>query len=247
MPARSPDMPVFRRLLTTLLLVATAAVVLVSCASGGRRGIPMLPPPDLREPADRLTRARMQLLVENPQVCRIVLEEAQVRMQLLPGRAANAQGCGYPAAVRRAPAHGIAWTPDQPAMGCGVAAALHLWERDVVQPAASRHLGAPVTQIRHFGSYSCRNIYGQASGSLSEHARANAIDIAGFRFANGRELSLVRDWDGDAAARAFLREVRDGACRHFGTVLSPDYNEAHRDHFHFDQANRAQGLYGFCR
>ncbi len=240
-------MSAFRRLLTGLLFLATATVVLVSLAGWRPGGITLLPPPDLRQPADLLTRARLQLLVDNPELCRLVLEEAQIRHSLLPERPVDALGCGYPVAVRRAPAEGISWAPDQPATGCAVAAAMHLWERDVLQPAARRHVGQPVVTIRHLGSYSCRNIYGQPQGSLSEHARANAIDIAGFRLADGRDISLVRDWDGDPAIRAFLREVRDGACRHFTTVLSPDYNPAHADHFHFDQAARGGGFHSFCR
>jgi hypothetical protein len=242
-------MPVMllRRWLTRLLLLLTAATVVESCGRGPGGGPPtLLPPPDLRQPAGAMTRARMQMLVDNPQLCRIVLEEAQVRHSMLPGRAANAQGCGYPALVRRTAAHGVGWAPDHPATGCAVAAALHMWERDVLQPAARRHLGQSVTSIRHFGSYSCRNIGGGSEGRISEHARANAIDIAGFRLANGREVSVLRDWrSSDAGTRAFLRDIRDGACRHFSTVLSPDYNQAHADHFHFDQARR--GSFGFCR
>ena len=59
---------------------------------------------------------------------------------------------------------------------------------------------------------------------------------------------MLRDWGGEGAEgdeAAFLRRVRDGACGIFGTVLSPDYNEAHRDHLHLDQAARGWG--GFCR
>lgn len=235
-----------RRWITRLLLLLATVVVVASCARGPGPGPVILPPPDLRQPADAMTRLRVQALVDNPQLCRIVLQEADVAHRMLPGRTLDAAGCGFPAAVRRAPAHGVNWAPDPPATGCAVAAALHMWERDVLQPAASRHLGYSVTSIRHFGSYSCRTIGGGPEGRISEHARANAIDIAGFRLANGREISLIRDWQAeDPATRAFLRAIRDGACRHFSTVLSPDYNAAHADHFHFDQARR--GAFGFCR
>ena len=49
---------------------------------------------------------------------------------------------------------------------------------------------------------------------------------------------MVNDWSDDGNKGAFLREVRDGSCQLFSTVLSPDYNAAHRDHFHLDQAER---------
>ena len=74
---------------------------------------------------------------------------------------------------------------------------------------------------------------------------ANAIDIAGFVLVDGTRIAVVNDWQGEGDKARFLRAVRDGACRAFGTVLSPEYNEAHRDHFHLDQA--ARGLGGVCR
>lgn len=131
----------------------------------------------------------------------------------------------------------IDYTPRRLVTACPVAAALALWERDIVQPAARRHFDSRVVRIDHAGSYSCRRLYGKAEGSFSEHATADAIDILGFRLGNGRRLSVLGDWNGEPAERQFLREVRDGACDLFATVLSPDYNDAHADHFHFDQAD----------
>ena len=71
-----------------------------------------------------------------------------------------------------------------------------------------------------------------------------SIDIAAFVLEDGARVTVLGDWNGDAADAAFLRTVRDGACPLFATVLSPDYNDAHRDHFHFDQAGRYSGV---CR
>ena len=88
-------------------------------------------------------------------------------------------------------------------------------------------------------------MYGRDEGPWSEHATANAIDIAGFVLVDGTRIAVVNDWQGEGDKARFLRAVRDGACRAFGTVLSPEYNEAHRDHFHLDQA--ARGLGGVCR
>jgi hypothetical protein len=42
----------------------------------------------------------------------------------------------------------------------------------------------------------------------------------------------------------FLRRLHSGACGVFSTVLGPEANEAHRDHFHFDMAPRRRG--SFC-
>lgn len=123
---------------------------------------------------------------------------------------------------------------------CEIALRTALWERHGIQPAARAHLGAPVTRMHHFGSYSCRKIAG--SNRMSQHATANAIDISGFDLANGLRIRLRNDWDGDENAARFLRDVRDSACDWFGLVLSPDYNAAHHDHFHMDQ-----GRWGRCR
>ena len=76
----------------------------------------------------------------------------------------------------------------------------------------------------------------------SQHATANAIDVAGFRLADGRRITLTGGWDGKPAEQAFLRDLRDGACGLFKGVLSPDYNAAHHDHFHLDM-----GPFGVCR
>jgi hypothetical protein len=118
---------------------------------------------------------------------------------------------------------------------CEIALRLAMWERHGIQPAAQRHIGATVTRVHHFGSYSCRKIAG--SNRMSQHATANAIDILGFDFADGSKVRLRNDWDGSTEKAAFLRDVRNSACTWFGLVLSPDYNAAHHDHFHMDQGS----------
>ena len=92
-----------------------------------------------------------------------------------------------------------------------------------------------------------RRLYGRAEGEFSEHSTANAIDLSGFRLADGTSVSVLGDWRSNGAKARFLRDVRDGACRLFSTALSPDYNEAHADHFHFDQARRGMGGFSLCR
>ena len=77
---------------------------------------------------------------------------------------------------------------------------------------------------------------------MSTHATADAVDITGFRFADGRQLRLISDWDSSGRDAAFLRAARDGACDWFGLTLSPDFNALHADHFHL----QARG-WGGCR
>ena len=129
-------------------------------------------------------------------------------------------------------------TPADAVMTCKEALAVAIWERQVVQPAAFEAFGHAVVAIEHYGAFSCRRIYGQAAGPPSEHASANALDVAGFRLANGEVVRVKDHWDDPGAKGVFLREIRDGACKVFITTLSPDYNEAHADHFHLDMGGR---------
>jgi hypothetical protein len=129
---------------------------------------------------------------------------------------------------------------------CAVNAGLALWLRHGVQPAAEEMLGSRVVAIEHFGTASCRRIGGSDSGRWSEHATGNAIDIGEFVLADGRRVSVLGHWPENDDRGAFLREVRDNGCDVFATVLSPDYNAAHADHFHLDQAGRRRG-WSFCR
>ena len=127
-------------------------------------------------------------------------------------------------------------------MQCPLAVRYVLWDRQVLQPAAREVMGSPVARVDNMGTYSCRRIYGstEVNDRPSEHARANALDVAGVTLEDGRQVSVLTDWDGTgptgAEGSAFLRQLRDGACRVFSTVLTPDYNDAHRNHFHFDGA-----------
>jgi hypothetical protein len=145
---------------------------------------------------------------------------------------ASRVGCPIVVAVRLP--SGVRAAPSTPAVTCRVGAAWVLFERTVLQAAARRHLGIEVASVRHLGTYACRNVNHAASGRRSQHATANAIDIAGFILRDGREITLLRHWANAGPEGAFLRAVRDGACRSFNVVLGPDYNAAHADHFHLD-------------
>jgi len=203
---------------------------------------------DLSRPIGAFTGRKLADLHGDAPRCIALLARAGVHFTTLPGRSQGPQ-CGYDYAVRFAPggATTISYQPSDVATNCAVSAALALWEWHIVQPAAQRHFGRPVSAISHFGSYSCRRMYGRGTGPWSEHATANAIDVAGFTLADGTSISILRDWNGGGAKAAFLREVRDGACGLFSTVLSPEYNAAHANHFHLDQAPRGALGWRACR
>lgn len=133
-------------------------------------------------------------------------------------------------------------SPADPMMACPLAAEVARWRREEVEPAAREILGADVRQIDHLGVYACRNVNNQVGGRPSAHARAAAIDVAGFRLSDGREITVAGDWQGDTPAARFLHRIRDRACGVFGTTLSPDYNALHSDHLHLEA-----GPGRFCR
>lgn len=126
---------------------------------------------------------------------------------------------------------------------CGMASSFAGWARFGADRAARQILGSPLVRIETMGSYSCRNVAG--TSRLSAHATANAIDVAAFVLADGRRVSVLDDWfNGTRDEREFLHVVQDSACKRFATVLSPEYNAAHRDHLHVEVG--ADGR-PFCR
>ena len=233
--------------IVALAVIAGLGLILWSTLRGRPQDLPWTPL-DLGQPIGLMTGRKLTALTQSYPACQAALERAGVRYTALPPPSGEGQ-CGYSDGVRftSGGARRIDFAPAGLGVACPVAAALAIWEWNVVQPAAERHFGTKVTSIDHFGSYSCRRIYGRDAGTWSEHSTADAVDIAGFRLGNGTRITVARDWRGDNEKAAFLREVRDGACQLFATTLSPDYNAAHADHFHLDQADRGAMGWRACR
>ena len=206
-------------------------------------------PLSLSDPIGDFTGRKLAALNTDLERCEALLGAIDSGDRAVGSRRGPDVACGFDQAFELRPAGpaAVRFAPAGLVTACPVAAALVLWERDVVQPAAERHFGERVSRVDHFGSYACRRLYGRSEGPFSEHATANAVDIAGFRLASGRRIGVLRDWPGAGADAAFLREVRSGACDVFATVLSPDYNAAHADHLHFDQAARGAMGWRGCR
>jgi hypothetical protein len=170
-------------------------------------------------------------------ICIGKLDRVVARYTLLPDQMFSG-GCSALGAVQLrdigVPVTGIT------AMTCPLAHAFTQWVQSDLQVPAMGEFGSAVVKVEAIGTYSCRPIAG--TGRLSEHGSANAIDVAAFVLANGRRVSVLDGWNGDEREARFLKSVRASACRRFNTVLSPDYNADHRDHFHFDM-----GRGPFCR
>ena len=133
------------------------------------------------------------------------------------------------------------------AMTCPLASSFTDWARFAVAPAAKHYLGSEVVKIETMGTFNCRVVNGSRSGKLSEHAFANAVDVSAFVLRDGRRVSVLNGWRGSAEERAFLRRLHQSACKRFGTVLGPDYNAAHANHFHFDMAKSMREGTAYCR
>ncbi|NTZ41573.1 extensin family protein [Altererythrobacter sp. SALINAS58] len=199
-------------------------------------------PLDLRDPDGFATAAKWSSLREDVQICQQVLERSAIEFKVL-----EPSGVGACTRPDRVTLEDSPLTPSAPVATCAVNAAMTSWLQKTVEPAALDIMNSPLASVRHLGTYSCRRLYGRSEGRWSQHATGNAIDIAGFVLEDGTEISIVSDWAEEASTdrkARFLRRVGSGACDVFGTVLSPDYNEAHRDHFHLDQA---RGNRGVCR
>jgi hypothetical protein len=216
--------------------------------------------------------------------------------------------CGTPAPVLlRAVGTDPKVTINPPAtLSCPMADVLGEWLRDTVQPEAKKLFASTVVKIQNASSYVCRNRYGGGTTPLSEHALANALDVAEFVLANGERITILDDWpkvvevppppevnpnrapedkksvtaskpaaDGKTVKAAnkpavtpakaesaappspppvakepeidreaqFVTFLHEDACRRFGTVLGPDANAAHKNHFHLDMKKRRKG---FC-
>lgn len=230
--------------------------------------------------------------------------------------------CGAPAPVRLV---SIGKNPEvalspPPLVTCDLVAGLYQWMKSDIQPLSKKHFGSPVIKIETMSDYSCRMAYGRKGNKLSEHGKANALDIRGFVTAKGETAYVLEQWgkterdlkaeaaalaaQQEAAAKAtaaaanagsrsaveqekadglakvqpktgvsqaslagaplrpgkdgaeqkaaaaivpdaprskktqFLHDAHDTACRIFGTSLGPESNEAHRNHFHVDMAER---------
>jgi Extensin-like protein C-terminus len=152
-----------------------------------------------------------------------------------PARGPNTAAAIMPAAV----------TPPA-TLACPLVSALDRWVRDGVQPAALHWFGTQVTEIRQIGSYSCREMVGAGTSSMSEHAFGDALDIAGFTLVDGRKITVKDGWRGTPEEQGFLHDVQLYACQTFTTVLAPGYNAYHYDHIHVDLMHRRAG-YRPCR
>lgn len=151
-------------------------------------------------------------------------------------------GCGIAQPVRVTEIAGIALS--QPSiMDCQTARAMKSWIRSGLRPSVG-HTGGGAVELKVAAHYACRTRNSQPGARISEHGKGHAIDISAVRLADGSDISVLRDW-GHGRRGRILSRLHDSACGPFGTVLGPEANRFHKDHFHFDTARYRGGPY--CR
>ncbi|QPM92067.1 extensin-like domain-containing protein [Pseudooceanicola algae] len=155
---------------------------------------------------------------------------------------ASHSGCGIDQAVRVSSVSGVGLSTHA-VMDCGTARALKSWIDRGLKPAVGSY-GGGVRQLQVVAHYACRPRNNQKGARISEHGKGRAVDIAAVKLADGKELNVLQDWQNGREGR-ILHQVHDAACGPFGTVLGPEANALHRNHFHFDTARYRNGSY--CR
>jgi hypothetical protein len=179
-----------------------------------------------------------------PSACQARLAEAGAIAELLPPLVGPGE-CGAPDVVRLE----AVVLPDQrrvamipaPTMRCALAEAIVQWVRtDLVR--ASAELGSAPKAVENYASYDCRSRNGIAGAKLSEHGKANALDVRAIRLVNGK-LAVLTD---ASVPREFRLALRKSACERFTTVLGPGSDSYHETHVHMDLAERSHG-YRMCQ
>lgn len=193
-----------------------------------------LAPLDLDKPDDWFIDFKLAALHGDQKLCQSVLKAPAIDSTPVRDQPYK-NGCGWRNAVKVEAAGGASIGVDT--LSCEAAAALALWVAHDVQPEAQATFGSSVKGFETMGTYSCRNIVGNPfwRDFRSQHAIANAIDISAVRLADGRSISVLKDWRGDSTEAKFLRSIHRKACKYFRVALGPDFNKAHENHFHFDR------------
>jgi hypothetical protein len=179
-----------------------------------------------------------------PSACRLALTEAIAIAPSIPD-IHGPGGCGGEDLVRLE----AVVLPDsrqvavKPAaiLRCKMASAIADWIRTDIAPLA-KGLGGAIASLDNFDSFECRGRNRIADAQLSEHGRANALDVRSFKFADGRTISLTDR----NVARGVRETVLHSVCARFSTVLGPGSDGYHEDHIHLDLMERRND-YRICQ
>ena len=184
-------------------------------------------------------------LPEEERLCRQRLERLDVTFKPAE-RIVGSGGCGIRCPLRVSRLPGGIKLSGKTYLNCPAAEQLALWTGLSAAPVAMRIYGSKLARINQFSSYVCRTRNSQNGAKLSEHAKGSVIDLGRFTLADCTTVEVGFPGKTETRRKRFLKSLRDDGCTHFTTVLGPGRDVHHKDHFHFDLAQRRRG-YRYCR
>lgn len=165
-----------------------------------------------------------------------------IRGQKIKPIVSRVSGCGVGEPVRITSVDGVVLS--QPSiMDCLTATALESWVKSGIKPAVGKR-GGGVASLKVVAHYSCRTRNSKKGARISEHGKGHAVDVAAINLQDGEALTVLKGWR-DKSQGKVLRKIHASACGPFGTVLGPQSDRHHQDHFHVDTARYRSGPY--CR
>jgi hypothetical protein len=221
--------------------------LLMTCVLASAQGVPLPPPKPLPSQATHTPSQREVLPLHDAQAwpsdCSLRLAEI-ARFTHRPTENGPGQ-CGAADLVQLEgiimPNGALVRMVPPAILRCPMAKAVAQWVQNDLGPALNGIQSSPVA-IATEGSYDCRGRNNDSNGKVSEHGRANALDLGSIRLANG----AIIDLSDRSASQSFRQRLRDAACRRFTTVLGPGSDPYHANHIHVDLIERARG-YRICQ
>nr|WP_226839330.1 MULTISPECIES: extensin family protein [Enterobacter] len=196
-------------------------------------------PLNLDDPPGRITQYKLRHLT--PEACASLLAQANQKKLIRTQAVADSGGeCPLNNVVRVRDFGPVSLNGSFLA-SCPLALSSALFVSQQARPLTKRFTGSELTRIEHLGSFACRNIYHRPDARRSEHATAEALDIAAFRLANGERVTVLNGWK-SARTQPWLKALLAASCGYYGNGLGPEYNAAHASHFHLGMRG-----FGLCR
>nr|WP_226838623.1 extensin family protein [Enterobacter cloacae complex sp. P12RS] len=217
--------------------------ILGAIATAGYRWLPSyynpFTPLNLDDPPGRITQYKLRRLT--PEACASLLAQANQKKLIRTQAVADSGGeCPLNNVVRVRDFGPVSLNGSFLA-SCPLALSSALFVNQQARPLTKRFTGSELTRIEHLGSFACRNIYHRPDARRSEHATAEALDIAAFRLANGERVTVLNGWK-SAKTQPWLKALLAASCGYYGNGLGPEYNAAHASHFHLGMRG-----FGLCR
>ncbi|MFV7521167.1 extensin family protein [Enterobacter quasiroggenkampii] len=217
--------------------------IILTIATLGYRWLPTyynpFTPLTLDDPPGRITQYKLRRLT--PEACASLLLQANQRDLIRTQPVADSGGACPLNNVVRVRDFGPVGLNSSFLASCPLALSSALFISQQARPLTKRYTGSELARIDHLGSFACRNIYHRPDARRSEHATAEALDIAAFRLSNGERVTVLNGWKA-TTTQPWLKAMLAASCGYYGNGLGPEYNAAHANHFHLGMRG-----FGLCR